>query len=67
MPNVLVKLVLSARTWQAFRSGRTWGSERSFPLEGPFLLGISNGAHTIWCNHGKGGRGFFPSSSTPLC
>lgn len=53
MPNVLVELVLSARTWQACRSGRTWGSERSFPLEGPFLLG--NSVHTIWRNDGKGG------------
>lgn len=35
---MLVKLVLSVGRWQAFRSGRTWGSERSFPLDGPFLL-----------------------------
>lgn len=67
MPNVLVKLVLSARTWQAFRSGRMWGSKRSFPLAGPFLLRNSNSARTIWLNHGKGGQGFFPSTPTLLC
>lgn len=66
MPNVLVKLALSARSWQGFRSGGTRGSEHSFPLRGPFLLSSSSSAHTIWRKHGKGGLGFFPSTPTLL-
>lgn len=66
MPNVLVKLALSARSWHGFSIGGTQGSEHSFPLRGPFLLRNSSSAHTIWRRHGKGGLGFFPSTPTPL-
>lgn len=64
MPNVLVKLAWSARSWQGCRNGGTRGSEHSFPLTGPSLLRGSSSAHTIWRKYGKGGLGFFPSTPT---